>query len=563
MAQENNYSKVDLRVGTEAQFNAKVDTLPAGTLFGVTDATVSKADLSTDLKNEINEKINKPANPTEDSIVSISSTGAVSAKSFEVYVGQDLPTGNNVRIWIDPTENDPTVEYGIKWTVGASSPIGTRVKRIGGEISTWDITYTPNVGSVNYNAFDSIDLFNPPVITDDFGNKFARFSKFYWAKETIGNEEYIWVCKVKLRNIYHLPRAFQDYGTNWTYVDIGCYEASNETVGGTTYLCSKSEKYPQTTTTRTNFYNYAKNNNTRSGLTENAKYLITTMSEWNEIIMPLMMIVYGTRNTQNIYNGVISLDTASYSVAAYDKTTKTIYFATDKRSSYKVGNCFALNGSSSLSQYRTITENGTVVGSISNNVFTPSTSGTTYYYIKTDGDLIDNLTTVQIRPNPTGFTDSIKSESGTSTNDGKGSFKFMNIENIYGNTWTNILDCTVKDNKSYVCMDLNNWSDVDPTTNSSFEAVSYTNASSDGYAKTMGWDSNHPDVQITTEIGGSSATYYSDYYYQNPGVRTTFAGGDLGSGSDAGLFYWGLVVGLGGAGWAVGGRLSRRILVGG
>jgi len=112
-------------------------------------------------------------------------------------------------------------------------------------------------------------------------------------------------------------------------------------------------------------------------------------------------------------------------------------------------------------------------------------------------------------------------------------------------------------------MDLNNWSDVDPTTNSSFEAVSYTNASSGGYAKTMGWDSNHPDVQITTEIGGSSATYYSDYYYQNSGVRTTFAGGALHDGSNAGLFCWSLGVGLGSAYWYVGGRLSRRILVGG
>ena len=61
MAQNENYSQVDLKVGTEAQFNAKVDTLPAGTLFGVTDATVSKADLSTDLKNEINGKYSKPS----------------------------------------------------------------------------------------------------------------------------------------------------------------------------------------------------------------------------------------------------------------------------------------------------------------------------------------------------------------------------------------------------------------------------------------------------------------------------------------------------------------------
>lgn len=108
MAQNENYSQVDLRIGTEAQFNAKVDTLPAGTLFGITDATVSKADLSTDLKNEINGKINKPANPTSDSAVVINSSGTISTKPLsdiagksEVYVGTPDPTGGEI-LWIDP-----------------------------------------------------------------------------------------------------------------------------------------------------------------------------------------------------------------------------------------------------------------------------------------------------------------------------------------------------------------------------------------------------------------------------------------------------------------------------
>lgn len=109
MDQNENYSQVDLRVGTEAQFNAKVGTLPAGTLFGITDATVSKADLSTDLKNEINGKINKPANPTSDSAVVINSSGTISTKPLsdiagksEVYIGSTTPTNPDEILWIDP-----------------------------------------------------------------------------------------------------------------------------------------------------------------------------------------------------------------------------------------------------------------------------------------------------------------------------------------------------------------------------------------------------------------------------------------------------------------------------
>ena len=109
MAQNENYSQVDLRVGTEEQFNAKVGTLPAGTLFGVTDSTVSKADLSTDLKNEINGKINKPANPTSDSAVVINSSGTISTKPLsdiagkaEVSVSTTQPGADSSEVlWID------------------------------------------------------------------------------------------------------------------------------------------------------------------------------------------------------------------------------------------------------------------------------------------------------------------------------------------------------------------------------------------------------------------------------------------------------------------------------
>lgn len=108
MAQNENYSQVDLRIGTEEQFNAKVGTLPAGTLFGVTDSTVSKADLSTDLKNEINGKINKPANPTSDSAITINSSGTISTKPLssitgktEVAVQSTTPTGDEI-LWINP-----------------------------------------------------------------------------------------------------------------------------------------------------------------------------------------------------------------------------------------------------------------------------------------------------------------------------------------------------------------------------------------------------------------------------------------------------------------------------
>lgn len=106
MAQNENYSQVDLRVGTEAQFNEKVDTLPTGTLFGVTDATVSKADLSTDLKNEINGKLTKPTNPSEESAVTLSANGTVGTKPLSEIGGGGKLYMHNIRLNAQFTYND-------------------------------------------------------------------------------------------------------------------------------------------------------------------------------------------------------------------------------------------------------------------------------------------------------------------------------------------------------------------------------------------------------------------------------------------------------------------------
>lgn len=574
MAQTAEYTKIDLRVGTQAQFNAKVDSLPAGTLFGITDATASKADLDTGLKNEINGKLNKPtSNPTSDSAVVIDSSGKTSTKALsnftEVYIGDNAPEDSDTsKIWIVPSADpqEPVIEYGIRWANTQSDPKGERVIRTNGIMSTWDIKFTPNVGTVNYNPFDSIKLFNPDIVYDTFGNKFSRFERFYWAREVVGDYTYTWVCKTKANTNYHLPKAFSDGGTDWDYVDIGCYEAATETTSGINYLVSKPNKILTNYLTRTENYKRAKNYNTRLGNPENQYYMITTMSEYCEILTPLILIMYGTRNTQSIYNGVASMDMAEKTVLAYDKTIKTMYFGTDISTTYKVGYTLALNNVKNAdgTNYRTITENGAITGTITNGVFTYSASGTNYYYVKVDGDLIDNLTKVIIHCCPTGLTDSINATSGTISNSGHYSFKAFNIENIYGNTWNHILDVTVKDTIPYICKDIKTWTDTGtPETSSNFEKVNYTVGTTAGYAKTMGYDEIHPDVQMTTEIGASSTTYYSDLYYQSVDTRTVLVGGALDYQSGAGLFCWAVLWGLGVVGWRIASRLSRRCLSGG
>lgn len=76
------YKQVDLQIGTEAQFESKKETLPIGTIVGITDP-IHKSELDSSLQTSIDSianKLNKPTNPTENSVVTLTPTGEVGTK---------------------------------------------------------------------------------------------------------------------------------------------------------------------------------------------------------------------------------------------------------------------------------------------------------------------------------------------------------------------------------------------------------------------------------------------------------------------------------------------------
>lgn len=456
----------------------------------------------------------------------------------------------------------PPTEYGYRFNPESSDPAVERVIRKGTTINKWDVTYTANTPtSITENPFEKIDIFCPQIVYDKYGNKFSRFVKFYLYEEDLDGYHYVWVCRKKANDKYYLPDCFLDFGKEWDYVDIGCYEGSIETIDGVTRLCSKSGKTVQTQRSRATDFNQAKANNY-----DEYQYTITTMGEYTQILSVLADIMLGTRNTQSVYSGLTGLDTGSKSVAAYDSFNHIIYFTTNVLNTYRVGYQFAFNNAGSPQSYGTIVENGSVVGNITDGVFVASDTGTTYYYIRfINGSVPSTLNTVLIRPAPTGFTDTIDALCGRAGDQLYTSFKLFGVENVFGNTWRHILDVTIKDLKPYRCLDLNSWAETStPENNSNWSSANYTLSNQDGYVKTIGYDKDNPSVKMTTEIGTTSSTYYADYYYQNGnGAKTVFVGGDLSNWSYAGLRYWGVYFGLGSGGWNIAARLSRRVVMGG
>lgn len=443
------------------------------------------------------------------------------------------------------------VEYGVRWVKGASSPQLERVTRQNGVISPWKIEFTPNIGNnATDNPFDYIELFAPKLVSDAAGNIFRRFGRFYVGEQTVGNYNYIWVCKQQVNSFYRLPRAFYHKGApHWAYVDIGAYEGGLENIGGTQYLNSKPGQALASHITRTQAQNAARAWEAKHGSSPDEEfYSITTMSEITEILQPLLFIMFGTKNAQAIYNGVCRVDTNDYEITYGESNTHRVLLANNANyaTQFPVGCCVWVGDKNT---WRRVTANGTV-----------TVGGATRFYITLDGDAFTTTTGdgVWRGVNATGCTDEIKATHGTASNDGIHSFKVLGIENIYGNIWKHILDCTMVDRTPYICEDLTAWTDATaPASNAVFKPCSYLVCSS-SWVKELYRDNAHPDVNLPVTGGGTSDTYYCDYAWASAGVRTALFGGAYGSGSVCGLSCWGLNNYVSVCNDLIGARLSRK-----
>ena len=146
-------------------------------------------------------------------------------------------------------------------------------------------------------------------------------------------------------------------------------------------------------------------------------------------------------------------------------------------------------------------------------------------------------------------------KSGCTANDGKTAVAYRGIENLFGNVFQFVDGINAKDHVCYLCTSQDDYA-VDKFT-SPYNALGYTNALTNGYPKSLGYDNNYPIASFPTEIGTSSTTGTCDYYTQNTGNRIALVGGNWDTGSNAGLWYWYLLIASGAAAFGVGSRLLK------
>ena len=275
------------------------------------------------------------------------------------------------------------------------------------------------------------------------------------------------------------------------------------------------------------------------------KYSIGTSAD-AELLMYLMVVAYGTRDTQAKVMGVTNLYKNDIAVTAETTGEAAVICA---KGALEVGNIISVGTGgedSSVARYRMVTAVEAIAGdtanvkcSVSGAAFTATTAHKIWRII-----------------NGTGTANSVIASCGSpvSNTDGRHSFVFYGVENpLYGNQWRTEADWKVVDGVPCICNDTNyQWSSLDGYTKLNTEFLA-----TEGYVKNLATDERYPHLPLPKEVGASATTYCADYFRINRnGTRIARRGGRSDDVRNAGPFFFLLNGAAGSAWWGVGADLS-------
>lgn len=176
-----------------------------------------------------------------------------------------------------------------------------------------------------------------------------------------------------------------------------------------------------------------------------------------------------------------------------------------------------------------------------------------------NGDPIASITlttTIWTCVQSAGQCDSLGMKSGCLINDNKHNVIYRGIEGIHSNIFMFVDGINIKDCQAYICYDPAQY--VSDKFEAPYEKLGYVNSKKEGWTKDLGFDINHPLIQLPTEIGANSSTGTTDYYWCSAtGNRVARVGGASYLGASDGLWSWTLTIDSSSAGWACGARVLK------
>lgn len=440
--------------------------------------------------------------------------------NFKIPKGED---GSTEITNIDELEN--YVYYGVRRRIEQNS--SSALERIGSAVGK--VANATKDGSTVQNDFDNIypwcdiitcnldpstneikAFIGDPTFdfTGNNGEVMTRIPEFYWKRYVKDGYEYILISRHNLADFTKSPEFF-----------IGRYDSSYDG----TRLHSISGEVPEVNRNIGSFRSLSKAVGTNW----------CQMDYHYFLLQMLYLVEYADYNSQNkLGNGITSCRISDSDKALLaESNVNRIIINTSAANNFLVGQQVSIGTSSAwnwnIAKNRTITNkesynDGTIIG-------------TAIYFDGTPVNIALN-NVLWSTGQKSGHCDSLGMKSGCLANDGKHAIIYRGIENIFGNVWQFVDGINIKDYHSYVCTNPDEYvSDVFETP---YKELGYVNANTNGYAMALGYDKENPLFALTTDVGGGSSTYITDYYYQNSGNRIALVGGYYSSGTGAGLWYW-------------------------
>lgn len=430
--------------------------------------------------------------------------------------------------------------YGAYWTKG-SSPTLTRTNNAVG--------MTANAGTDGnwvQNDFDNAEIYREiGPVTDSLGNTFIQIPKFYIRKQDGVGFKTWQISKYQYPGFY-LPKCFWDYSKNQElpYIWVGAYKAS---LSAGNLLQSISGVSPLVNTNIVQMRTYAMANNTGSlkGYQQLDIHVV-------DVLQTLFYVEFATLNSQSVMAGWTNGRNSASDVATFATTNSNqIVVANATAAFYAVGQSIgigtALDGGQ-VCKSRTITVIATY--DASNMAITFDGAPVSIAV----GNVLYNVWWVN------GFSANIVSSSGSnvSNTDGLHPCIYRGIESPWGDVWQFVDGLNINVYQTWVCGDSTKY--ASNVFASPYEQLGYVDGNANGYAEAMGYDTTHPYAQLPVTVGGSAATYYSDYYYQAAGQQIALLGAGWTNGTNAGLSAWHLGNSSSYANVYFGGRLLKKAL---
>ena len=135
-----------------------------------------------------------------------------------------------------------------------------------------------------------------------------------------------------------------------------------------------------------------------------------------------------------------------------------------------------------------------------------------------------------------GGCDKLGMKSGSAAGNDTSSVIYRGVEDIFGNVWQFVDGININNYQAYV-----------------------NNSTSGSYVTGLGYDPKHPLVALATDVGGSSSTYTTDYYWCANEKRIARVGGRWYESSQCGWFDFAFLSLSSDAGDQIGARLLNLI----